>query len=684
MTTLVSAPARSLPALADLERVDGRAKVEGSADYTADVPDGSMAYCHVVQATIARGTVTHIDSRQAEALPGVLAVLTHANARRLVDIDDAGPVVLQSPAVGYRGQIVAAVVADTLETARRAAELVEIAYAVDEAELEFDLDEPVEPPGAEVDQALAAAPVGLDAQYATPAEHHVAMEPHTTAARWTEGQLSVQDSTQGVHHVQEVLAKLFDLAPDAVTVSSRYIGGGFGSKIEVHPHTVTAVLAAYGLPGRTVRLALTRQQCFTLAGYRPPTRQRVRLGALPDGRLQAVAVDAVERSSRVKEFTENSQEPAARMYAAATRHTSNRLSLRDVPIPTWMRAPSSAAGLFGLESAVDELAVACGVDPIELRIRNEPTADPESGKPFAQRRLVDCLTLGAERFGWADRDPRPRSTLYDGWWVGTGVAAATYPHYRSGDNTARIRVDGDGRYLVEIAATDIGTGARTALTVLAADALRVPPERIEVRLGVSDLPEASLAGGSFGTVSWGAAVIAAAGVFRAEHGDDPTPGAESQARGSEGDLADRSAHSFGAQFAEVRIREDTGEIRVSRLLGVFSVGRIVNARTARSQFVGGMTMGIGMALHEHGVWDPRHGLVVNHDLAGYHIPTCADVEDVDALWLDEDDPDTGARGIRGVGEIGITGVAPAIANAAYHATGVRVRRLPLTLDDFLA
>jgi len=683
--SVLSAPERSLTALADLERVDGRAKVEGSAAYAADVPAASMVYCHVVQSSIARGSLTRIDTDRAEALSGVLVVLTHDNAPRLVDIEDAEVFVLQTPAVAYRGQIVAAVVADTPETARLGADLIDVSYQVEPAAIAFGLDEPVQPQSAaEIDRALAAAPVRLDVHYATPPEHHVAMEPHAAAARWADGRLALQESTQGVHHTRDVLARLLDLPPDHVLVSSRFVGGAFGSKIEVHPHTVTAALAALALPGRTIRLVLTRQQCFALAGYRSPTRQRIRLGAATDGQLQVVAVDVAEQTSRTKEFAENCQGPAARMYASVKRHTSNRQSILDVPIPTWMRGPGCTPGMFALEAAMDELAIACAVDPVELRIHNEPLVDPESGKPFPQRRLVNCLRVGAERFGWEERDPTPRARRRSGWWIGTGVSSATYPHARIADNAARIRFQADGRYLVEIAAADIGTGSRTALAVLAADALGVPPSRVEVELGVSDLPEASVAGGSFGTTSWGAAVIAAARAFRAQHGTDPGPGAESQARGSAGDLADRSAHSFGAQFAEVRIREDTGEIRVTRLLGVFSVGRVVNARTARSQFVGGMTMGIGMALHEEGVWDSRYGLVVNHDLAGYHIPTCADVEEIEVVWLDEDDPDTGARGIRGVGEIGITGVAAAIANAAHHATGVRVRRLPLTVDDFLS
>jgi xanthine dehydrogenase YagR molybdenum-binding subunit len=423
---------------------------------------------------------------------------------------------------------------------------------------------------------------------------------------------------------------------------------------------------------------------FSLSGYRPPTIQHVRLGADLDGTLTAVAVDVVEQSSRTKEFSEGSDGPARMMYAAPQRRTTNRPVALDVPIPTWMRAPGRCPGMFGLEVAMDELAAACAVDPIALRVRNEPQVDPETGQPHAFRHLLHCLQLGAERFGWEHRDPKPRSRLQHGWWSGMGVASATYPDWREPDNTARIRFETDGTYAVQIAAAEIGTGSRTVLTQIAAEALGCPAQCVRMEIGDSDLPRASNAGGSFGTISWGAAIVAAAETFRDQHGADPQPGAETEAQAPEVTEDDRSRHSFGAQFADVRVNADTGEIRVSRMLGVFSVGRVINPVTARSQFIGGMTMGIGMALHEHGVMDPRFGAIVNHDFADYHIPTCADIEDLDAIWLEEPEAPPGVLGARGLGEIGIVGAAAAIANAAYHATGVRARNLPLTLDTFLS
>ena len=710
-----------------LGRLDGVPKVRGTALYAYEQPVPQPAYLYPVQATIARGTVVRIDTGAAEALDGVLIVLTHLNAPRLVDTKDQELLVLQSAAVGFRGQFIGAVVAESSEIARHAAGLVDVAYAparhnsafsvgehgyvspgsapglprqVSEAEIEAALAgehgsvSPWSAPGlprqvseAEIRAALAAASTAVDQTYTTPPEFHVPMEPHTSVAVWNGRILTIYESTQGVHSFRAGLAPLFGLEPDQVRVISPYVGGGFGSKLEVHAQAVLAAMAARELPGRAVKVTLTRQQMFSLSGYRAPTIQHVRLGADLDGTLTALAVDVVEQSSRTKEFTEGSDGPARMMYAAPQRRTMNRPVALDVPIPTWMRAPGRCPGMFGLEVAMDELATACAVDPIALRVRNEPEVDPETGQPHAFRHLLHCLQLGARRFGWEHRDPAPRARLQHGWWSGMGVASATYPDWRESDNAARIRFEADGTYSVQIAAAEIGTGSRTVLTQIAAEALGCPAQCVQMEIGDSGLPLASNAGGSFGTTSWGAAIVAAAETFRDQHGADPRPGAETEARAPEvndDDDDDRSRHSFGAQFAEIRVNADTGEIRVSRMLGVFSVGRVINPVTARSQFIGGMTMGIGMALHEHGVMDPRFGTIVNHDFADYHLPTCADIEDIDAIWLDEPEAPPGVLGARGLGEIGIVGAAAAIANAAYHATGVRARNLPLTLDTFLS
>jgi xanthine dehydrogenase YagR molybdenum-binding subunit len=702
-------------------RLDGVPKVRGTARYAYEQPVPQPAYLHPVQATIAKGTVVRIDTEAAKALDGVLTVLTHLNAPRLVDTKDPELLVLQSADVAFRGQVICAVVAESSEIARHAAGLVEVAYApaphnsafgvgehgyvspepglprqMSEAELEAALAgehghiSPEHLPGlprqvseAEITVALAAASTTVDQMYLTPPEYNVPMESHTSVAIWNDGILTIYESTQGVHSFQADLAPLLGLEPEQVRVISPYVGGGFGSKLEVHAQAVLAAMAARELPGRAVKAALTRQQMFSLSGYRPPTIQHVRLGADLDGTLTAVAVDVLEQSSRTKEFTEGSDGPARMMYAAPQRRTTNRPVVLDVPVPTWMRAPGTCPGMFGLEVAMDELAVACAVDPIALRVRNEPEVDPETGQPHASRYLRECLQLGAERFGWGPRDPAPRARLQQDWWSGTGVASATHPDWYEPDNAARICLDADGTYIVQIAAAEIGTGSWTALTQIAAEALGCPVQCVRMEIGDSSLPHATNAGGSAGTRSWGAAIAAAAVAFRDQHGVDPGPGAETEAQ-APGLNDDRlSRHSFGAQFAEVRVNADTGEIRVSRMLGVFSVGRVINPVTARSQFIGGMTMGVGMALHEHGVMDPRFGTIVNHDFADYHIPTCADIEDIDAIWLEEPEAPPGVPDARGLGEIGIVGAAAAIANAAYHATGVRVRNLPLTPDTLL-
>ncbi len=678
-------------------RVDGPAKVTGTARYAGDQHVVDPAYAHLVQSEVARGALTAVDVRAARALNGVLAVLTPDDAPRLASTEDTELAAFQSHDIAFRGQVVAAVVARTREIARQAAALVrvEVDQRPHDVRLSADRDDLYAPEkvnaGADTDTAegdvgtaLARSPFALDQTYTTAWYNNNPMEPHTTTALWLDGDLVLYDSTQGVHTTRESTAQVLGLAPERVHVISPHVGGGFGSKGTAHVHAIIAAMAARAVPGTPVKLALTRQQMFSLVGYRTPTIQRVRLGCDADGRLHAIAVDAVSQTSRVKEFAEQTAVPSRMMYAAPNRRTSHRLAALDVPIPAWMRAPGECPGMFGPEVAVDELAHAAGIDPVAFRLRNEPDVEPETGKPFSSRNLVACLREGARRFGWEHRDPTPRARAESGWLVGTGVAASTYPVNRTPGSAATIRCTGPGRYLVRIGAADLGTGTWTSLAQVAADALGVGFADVELRIGDTALPKASVAGGSSGITSWGSTVVAAAGAFREEFGDDPAEGDEAGAGMPEDDASEHYAmHAFGAQFAEVRVHVDTGEVRVPRLLGVFAVGRVVNPRLARSQLVGGMTMGLSMALHEHSVLDERFGHVVNHDFAEYHIATNGDVPHVEAHWVEEHDPHTNPMGTKGVGEIGIVGTAAAIANAAHHATGVRVRDLPLTLDHFL-
>lgn len=681
----------------DLPRRDGPAKVLGTAAYAYETPLGNAVYLCPVQATIARGRVTELDTAAAEALDGVVAVLTPRTAERLASTEDRELAALQDTEVAFRGQVIAVVLAESSEVARHGAALVRVDYAQEahDAELRADRDDlyapdkvnaghPTDTAEGDVDAAMAAAEVTVEQTYTTAMTHNNPMEPHATAALWDpagQGFLTLWDSTQGVHPTRTTVAKVFGLGEEQIRVVCPYVGGGFGSKGQPHVNVVLAVLAARAVPGRPVRLALTRQQMFSLAGYRTPTIQRCRLGADRGGTLSAVAIDVVEQTSRIKEFAEQTGVPARMMYASPNRKTTHRLAALDVPVPSWMRAPGECPGMFGPEVAMDELAERLGLDPVELRIRNEPDVEPGSGKPFSSRGLVGCLRQGAERFGWSARDPRPGVRRHGDWLVGTGVAASTYPVHRMTESTAVIRREGD-RYVTEIGAADLGTGTWTTLPQIAADALGVPVDLVDVRIGDTAYPMASVAGGSSGMTTWGSAVVEAARAFRDRYGTEPPDRAE--ASGSVGPADDRYAmHAFGAQFAEAHVHVDTGEVRVRRLLGVFAAGRIINPRTARSQFIGGMTMGLSMALHENSVLDPRTGHVVNHDFAGYHIAANADVEEIEAHWLPEHDPHVNAMGSKGIGEIGIVGTAAAVSNAVWHACGVRVRDLPITLEKVL-
>jgi xanthine dehydrogenase YagR molybdenum-binding subunit len=427
---------------------------------------------------------------------------------------------------------------------------------------------------------------------------------------------------------------------------------------------------------------------FAITGYRTPTIQRLRLGADSERRLTAISHEVFEQSSTLREFAEQTAVPTRTMYAAPNRRTSHRLARLDVPTPTWMRAPGETPGMYALECAMDELAVAAGIDPVALRIANEPDVEPESGVPFSSRNLVACLREGAERFGWIGRDPTPGVRREGRWLVGSGVASSTYPARRR-PSQAIARAEPDGRFVVRIGAADIGTGARTVLTQVAADALGADPALVTLELGDSALPFAMLAGGSMGTTSWGSAVVKACALLSERlgelGGEVPAAGFEVSADTAEDVAADErlERHAFGAQFAEVHVDADTGEVRVPRLLGVFAAGRILNPLTARSQLIGGMTMGLSMALHEESILDREFGDYLNHDFAQYHVAACADVVQLEAIWLDEDDAHLNPMGAKGIGEIGIVGTAAAIANAVHHATAIRVRDLPLRLDRLL-
>ncbi|MEU9213211.1 xanthine dehydrogenase family protein molybdopterin-binding subunit [Streptomyces sp. NPDC048415] len=685
---------------APAERREGRDKVTGLARYAAEHTLPGRAHAWPVPAAIARGSVRAIDTTAALRLPGIIAVLTHENAPRLGDADDPTLAVLQNSHVPHRGWLIALVVGETLEAARAGAAAVRVEYTEQDHDVTLTEDHPCayvpeEANGGypartehgDPEGAFGSAAVRVDADYRVPPLHNHPMEPHAATARWDDGRLVVHDSSQGATVVHTVLAALFRLPEEHVTVVSEHVGGGFGSKGTPRAHVVLAAMAARET-GRPVTVALPRRAMPAVVGHRAPTLHRVRLGATPEGTLTSLLHEVTTHTSHVKEFVEQAAVAARVMYAAPHSRTSHRVVPLDVPTPSWMRAPGECPGMYALESAMDELAAALGMDPIELRIANEPDTEPDSGKPFSSRHLVECLREGARRFDWSHRDPRPRSRSAGPLFVGSGVAAATYP-VLIWPSTASAQALPDGTFTVRVNATDIGTGARTVLAQIAADALGIPLDRIRIEVGNSDLPSAPLAGGSSGTASWGWAVHEACTRLKAslaEHtGPLPERGLTESADTAGTADADSAyaRHAFGAHFAEVTVDTVTGEVRVSRLLGVYAAGHILNARTARSQFIGGMTMGLGMALTEGSTMDAAFGDFTESDLASYHVPAHADVPAVEAHWIDEDDPHLNPMGSKGIGEIGIVGTAAAIGNAVHHATGVRYRTLPLTPDRVL-
>ena len=705
-------------------RVDGRLKVTGAAKYAYEFKQApEVAIGFVVQSTIGRGRIRSIDTSTAMAMPGVLLVLTHENApaQGTGSHHDAHPV-LNSDAVTYWGEPVAFVVADSFERARAAAYAVVVLYDAEHGT--YALGDGVAhaqtPPAmgkTKPDSAIgdfagayAAAPVRLDVTYTTPLETHAMMEPHATIAWWDGDHLTLQTANQMLNRGQKIVGKTLGMPPENVRLLSPYIGGGFGAKLWANADAILAAIAARAL-ARPVKVALTRQQVFHVTTHRSDTVQRLRFGAHTDGRIVAIGHDVFSGNNVNEHGFESAAMQTRTLYAGPNRLTRHRLVQLDVPIASSMRAPGEAVGLLALECAMDELAERLSIDPIELRRLNEPAEDPERHVPYSSRHLIECLNEGARRFGWNARDPQPGRRRDGQWLVGIGVASATRGNPLQ-PSDARVRLGPDGTLVVTMAMTDIGTGTYTILTQIAAEMMGLAPGQVRVILGDTDLPKASGSGGSFGAASSGSALYAACetlrGMLAREAGLDPgvavfadgrvsangvsRPLAElvgaggMQADGSiqPGDtLKDYSQQSYGAQFAEVGVDADTGEVRLRRMLGVFTAGRILNERTARSQAIGGMIFGVSAALEEVLMMDPRFGSYVNHDLAEYHVAVHADIPQLDAVFLPELDTKSNPLKSKGVGELGICGAGAAVANAVYNACGVRVRDYPVTLDKVL-
>ncbi len=559
--------------------------------------------------------------------------------------------------------------------------------------------------------AFAAAPVQLDVTYTTPLQSHAMMEPHATLAAWEGDNLTLHTSNQMLNQGRDAVARTLQIPVENVRLISPFIGGGFGSKLWVNADAILAAIAARKL-NRPVKTALTRQQIFHVTTHRSDTVQRIRLGTDRDGHILAIGHDVISGNLRSEQNYEGAALRTRTLYAGANRLTRHRLAPLDIPVASAMRAPGEAVGLLALECAMDELADKLELDPIELRIRNEPAEDPEKHIPYSSRHLIACFTEGARRFGWDRRNPKPGQSRDGRWLVGIGVAAATRGNPLE-LSKANIRLGSDGVATVRMAMTDIGTGTYIILTQIAAEMLGLPPDRIRVQLGDTSFPQAAGSGGSFGAASSGSALFDACTALRAKlaglAGLDPDEArfADGQIEaagqswplaslvGPEGvdadgeivpgaTLKDYSQQSYGAQFAEVGVDIDTGEVRVRRMLGVFTAGRILNEKTARSQAIGGMVFGIGAALEEALILDPRFGCFVNHDLAEYHVPVHADVPNVDAIFLPELDEESNPLKSKGVGELGICGAGASIANAVYNACGVRVRDYPITLDKLIS
>ncbi|MGI2905615.1 xanthine dehydrogenase family protein molybdopterin-binding subunit [Tolypothrix sp. VBCCA 56010] len=724
-----------------LNRVDGHLKVTGGARYAAEFPVAKIAYGVTIQSTIAKGKIAQIDTKAAERLPGVLAVITHLNAPKAFGDKGGGRKlqVLQDNIVLYSGQHIGVVVADTFERAMHAASLVQVRYEEEKPTInmrenlakaylpkgKIPRNEPPDKSHGNVTQGLASAAVRVEQTYTTPVENHNPMEPHATTAVWQGDQLLLYDATQGIFQAQEKVAGVLGIEPANVRTMSYYVGGGFGCKGSAWSHVPLAAMAARQVK-RPVKLVLGRIQMYGPVGFRPETIQQVSLGATREGKLTALRHSGTSQTSTFDEFIEPVGKSARMIYACPNIETSHRLVQLDTGTPTFMRAPGEASGSFALESAMDELAYALKIDPVELRLRNYAEVDPSKNLPWSSKSLRECYKVGAERFGWQKRNPTPRSMRDGNYLIGWGMATATYPTNRS-PASAIAQIMADGTAVVRTGSQDIGTGTYTVMTQVAAEALGIPVEKIRIELGDTNLPETPVSGGSQTAASVGSSVHLAGTQARsklmqlaladqksplygsnaediiAENGSlflknkssaSETYGAilarhkmkmiEARADAKPGEEKEKySMHSFGSQFAEVRVNPDSGEVRVTRWVGAFGVGRLLNAKTAHSQLVGGIVYGIGMALMEHTVIDPNRGRVVNHDLAEYHVPVNADVPAIEVLFVDERDPHVNPLGIKGIGEIGITGTAAAIANAVYHATGKRVRDLPITLDKLL-
>lgn len=698
-----------------LNRIDGRKKVTGRANYAADNPRPRLAYAYGVVSSIASGKITRLDASEAERAPGVLAVLHHGNIPRLhrcaedmkqgLKAAEVRPP-FEDDTIYYAGQFVALVIAETFEQARWAARLVQVDYHATAHALTLDEgrarlgtrdqeDERVL--RGDPDQALAHCAVKIDHTYVTPMEVHCAMELHSTVARWEGPRLILDDSTQWVFGQPRTLARVMGIEPENVVVHAPFVGGGFGSKLFLWPHCVLAAVAAQKV-GRAVKFVLPRQNHFSSAGHRPVTRQRILMGATHEGSLVAIRHDAESHTSLVTDYVESCGEATPSLYSCPNVAVTHRLTSVNVGTPTSMRGPGACPGLFALESALDELAITLKMDPAELRSRNLSERDEAKNLPWSSTHFGDCIRLATERFGWSKRDPEVGKMRSEGHVLGWGFAAATWPAHRQ-IARARVELHADGTARVECGTQDIGTGTYTVLAQVVSELTGLTFDKIDVHIGDSSLPRGPISGGSMATATVVPAIVEATRKALAQLSGFSPAQPESlgaavakvnpqkvvgEATTEPGEEAKKYAfRCFGAHCVEVRWDPEISRLWVSRIVSAIDAGRIINQKTARNQIEGALVMGIGMALLEEAVYDPKSGRVINDNLADYHMTVHADMPDVDVTLLDRPDPYIGEFGAKGLGEIGLTGVAAAIANATHHATGIRIRELPISIEKLI-
>ncbi len=725
----------------EMKRVDGLAKVTGRAKYAAEFELPNMAYAYARLSDIARGEISNLDAAEAEKAPGVLKVYTHLNFPAVLPLPPGGDSpegddfsALRGPKIVFSGQPIAMVIADTFEQARHAASLIKVEYKQEmpATDLTKRLDESKETAPAKAPKergnfqpAFDSAPVKVSADYHIPIEHHNPIECHGATAFWKDGKLTIFDKTQNVMQLQKRMSDLFGVKPEDVEVVALFVGGAFGACLAVNYYPPIVAAAAKEVK-RPVRFSYTRRQMFTGHGYRPDTWQKIEVGAEKDGKLTALFHRVVVNRSSYEDYSESFNIPARLMYACPNVKTLYENVITDLPTPAPMRAPGMVSQMFALECALDELSYKLGIDPLELRLINYAEKDPETGKPHSSKALRECYRMGAEKFGWKDRKPEPRSMKDGNFLVGWGLATGAWPALFQ-EASANITLKADGTARVTSATTDIGPGTYTVMTIIAAEHLGMPAEKVKFELGRSTFPKSPSQGGSWTTASVGSAICGAADAIRAKLLEqaksmtgtpfkDEEPEQVTMLDGkllSQADagkavaIADilrskgmeeisetftakasperknyvSSAH--GAQFVEVKVDPDLGTVKVTRVIEVTACGKIMNPKTSHSQEIGGVIWGIGMALQEATEVDHRYGRMMNASLADYHVPVNADVHSIETIFVEEDDKIVNPLGVKGMGELGLVGIPAAIANAVYHATGIRVRDLPITPDKLL-